>query len=764
MTAQLEALMKEGEGVLAQKDVENVHRMRVASRRVRAALETFEDCLPADRAGSWRKEMRLVTRALGAARDADVQIGFLKGAMPSSRPEDKPGMRMVLDLKTKERAGLQLPLVKILQDLERNGLPREMLDFFRKEKENALKARVPHRSPMAFEKAWERVHGKVEELTAHEPYVHQEDAVAEHHAMRISAKRLRYALELVHPLFDDGLEQEIAQVKKLQELLGDLHDCDVWVQELEKMASDLEKGGLKLPKGTSAKKVGPGIDFLERDRSRQRKETYGRFVALWDSLVEKGYVESLLRRLEAAADQTEDLAPKAIEMLVRDPGAKVAVIGDVHGNLQALEAVLKDAKRRGADIVLNTGDMLGYGANPEESVRLLRSLPSISVIGNYDLKAFRIHDRKEPWPEGKSKDKLLSFEWAYDHVSPSTRAWLKSLPKEVRIEVGGTRLLMVHGSPDSMDEHLGPETPVRRLEEIARTADADLLIMGHSHRSMSRMVGGTRFLNPGSVGRQDDGDPRASYAILRLQPFMVSLNRVAYDVKGAARAIKEAGLPRQFARMIKEGRAYDRVVGKGEEGRVDRQTALALSWQVARTYIGDDPHTKQVSRLALILFDCLSERLGLSGEDRLWLECAAILHDIGWSEGRRGHHKTSLRMILEEDALPFDRNERRAIGSIARYHRKALPDPSDAHYSNLGKKDRRRVTALAAILRVADALDSSHNARIGGLRCQFSSGKLVLVCEAAGSLEMEEMEVTKKGDLMKKALGLDIELRMEVAR
>ena len=74
------------------------------------------------------------------------------------------------------------------------------------------------------------------------------------------------------------------------------------------------------------------------------------------------------------------------------------------------------------------------------------------------------------------------------------------------------------------------------------------------------------------------------------------------------------------------------------------------------------------------------------------------------------------------------------------------------------------MTALAAILRVADALDISHNAKIGGLRCQLSSGKLVLFCEAAGSLEMEEMEVTKKGDLMKKALGLDVELRMEVAR
>jgi len=763
-TNQIESLMRESEGVIAQRDVENVHRMRVASRRVRAALDTFEDCMPSDRAGSWRKDIKRITRALGAARDADVQIEFLKAVLPSSGPKEAPGIGLALTLKTKERADLQSPLVKVIRGLEERGLLTEMLDHFKAERERALKAEVPQRSPTALEKAWERAHVKVEELVEHEAYVHQEEAVAEHHAMRISAKRLRYALEMVRPLFDGGLAEEIAQIKKLQELLGELHDCDVWVQDLEKMLGALRDGDLELPKGASAKKIEHGMVFLLQDRSRRRKETYPQFVEFWDALIKKGSIESLLRKLEAAADQTVDLTPKAIELLVSEPGTKVAVIGDVHGNLQALEAVLRDAERRGARVILNTGDLLGYGASPEGAARLLRSRPSISIIGNYDLKVFRIHDRKELWPGDKSKDKLLSFEWAFDHISPSTRAWLRSLPKEVRMEVGGRKLLMVHGSPDSMDEHLGPDTPENRLEDIAEGAGADLIIMGHSHRSMSRMVQRTRFLNPGSVGRQDDGDPRASYALLQLHPFRASLHRVSYDMKGAARAIKEAGLPKQFAKMVLEGRAYDRVVGRREGKKLDHEPALKKVWQVARSYLGEDPHTDQVARLSMMLFDCLSDHMGLGKEDRFWLECAAILHDIGWTEGRSGHHKTSLRMILEEEALPFDRNERRAVGSIARYHRKALPNERHAHFSSLSKKDKKRVVGLAAILRVADALDCSHAVKVRNLRCQLSSDKIILHCSATGDLELEEMEALKKGDLIRKATGLDLELHWEVER
>jgi putative phosphoesterase len=760
---QIEGMMREGEGVIAQDGVENVHRMRVASRRARAVLDTFEECLPPEKAGPLRKEIRRITRALGAARDADVQIGLLAEMLPNMGPREAPGIKLVLRWKTQERAKLQAPLVRALRGLEERGLLFQMLDHFRAERDSLRKQGVPERSPAAYENAWRRVRGMVDELLEHEGYVHQEAAIEEHHAMRISSKRLRYALEMIEPLFDDRLEVEISRIKKLQELLGDMHDCDVWTQEMDRLIADLRQGKLELPQGMSAERMRPGLTFLRDDRSKRRREIYREFTELWDSMTAEGFLDSLLRRLETASEQTEDLSSRAIEALTADPGIKIAVIGDVHGNLQALEAVLKDAERRGCKVLLNTGDVLGYGADPEKVAKLLRSKPCISIIGNYDLKAFRIHEHKDLWPGDKPKDKLLAFEWAYEHISPATRAWLKSLPQELRMDLGGQNLLMVHGSPDSMDEHLGPETPERRLEEIAEAAGADLIIVGHSHLPMSRTVKGVRFLNPGSVGRPDDGDPRASYALLQLSPFRASLHRVRYDVRAAARAIKDAGLPKRFARMIIEGRAYDRVAEK-EGKKVSQDSALRKTWKVARSYLGKDPHTDQVTSFSMKLFDCLAERLDLSGRDRFWLECAAVLHDIGWSEGRRGHHKASLRLILEEDALPFDREERRTIGCIARYHRKAPPDPSHAHYSNLGRKERRKVASLAAILRVADALDCSHDVKVRSLRCRLTSDKLVLLCTATSSLEMEEKEVLKKGDLLREVADLEIEVRREARR
>lgn len=760
----LEALNEEVDGVKAREDLENVHRMRVASRRIRSAMSIFEDCFPPRRFKAWRKEVRGVTRALGEARDADVQIEFLKALKAKVMEEGAPGLELVMRLKQERRDALQEPLVRGLEQMQRRGLISEMEGFLRKERQDALEGRAEDvRSPFTFERASENVRDRTEELVEHEAYVHQEDAIAQHHAMRIAAKRLRYTVEVFRPLFDDGLKEELVWIKKLQELLGDLHDCDVWVADTKDMSKALRKGDLVLPVGVDARKLEPGLAHLRQDRQVERKRIYDQFVVLWERLSEERSLESLQRRMDLAADQTPDLTTKAIGAIVMDPKLKIAVLGDAHGNLQALAAVLRDAKARGAEVLLNTGDFLGYGADPEEVVRLVRSWPSINIIGNYDLKSFRIHERKEAWPERKSEDKLLAFRWAYESITPSSREWLRSLPKEVRLEAGGKRVLMVHGSPDSMDEHLGPETSNDRLKEIAADAEADLVIVGHSHRPMSRMVGKVRFLNPGSVGRQDDGDPRASYAILQLRPFRAKLYRVSYDTEAAAKAVRKAGLPEEFAQMLLLGRSYDFVAGKAEDaGAHDHKKDYETVHQVSRSYLGEDRHSEQVTRLAMQLFDCLKREMRLTEEDGYRLRCAAILHDIGWVEGRIGHHKASLRMILEEEALPFDRTERKVVGSIARYHRKALPSEAHAHYSTLGKKDMRAVERLSAILRVADALDFAHNGRVRSLRCELTSDKIIIHCSATGSLEMEEREALKKGDLIQRVLGRDLELLWDV--
>jgi len=248
---------------------------------------------------------------------------------------------------------------------------------------------------------------------------------------------------------------------------------------------------------------------------------------------------------------------------------KVALIGDVHGNLPALEAVLADAERRGLATVWNVGDFVGYGPFPDEVVKLLRGRPdTVSIAGNYDLKALKFRKKSGKWQKTKRREKWFAFKWAYDNLSNKSRKYLRSLPKEIRLEAEGWRVLLTHGSPESNKEHLGPDTPAERLRELAKTAEADVVLCGHSHQAFKRRVpgagdgrGGVWFINPGTVGRPDDGDPRASYAVLSITSRRIAAahHRIAYDVERAAAAVRERGLPEDFARMLLAGRDLDAV-------------------------------------------------------------------------------------------------------------------------------------------------------------------------------------------------------------
>ena len=246
---------------------------------------------------------------------------------------------------------------------------------------------------------------------------------------------------------------------------------------------------------------------------------------------------------------------------------KVALLGDIHANLQALETVLAHARQQGVEAIWNIGDYVGYGAYPDEVVRRMLKAEDLGIAGNYDLKVLRFPKKKNKWRKNKTPQKYLAFKWAYENLSKKSRKYLRSLPKEIRFEAQGKSILLTHGSPASNEEHLTPDTPVERLRELAEMTarkaggdqdsgeKADLIICGHSHREFARQVDGTWFINTGSVGRPDDGDPRACYAVLQLgqEGVLVEHFRLEYDVEGAVAAIREKGLPKAFAQMLLQG-------------------------------------------------------------------------------------------------------------------------------------------------------------------------------------------------------------------
>ncbi|VVB97542.1 Calcineurin-like phosphoesterase superfamily domain protein [uncultured archaeon] len=431
------------------------------------------------------------------------------------------------------------------------------------------------------------------------------------------------------------------------------------------------------------------------------------------------------------------------------------LIGDVHANLPALEAVLEDASNRGVSTILNVGDYTGYGAFPDEVVRRLRKENSQSVVGNYDLKVLKAREKKEE-DERENEEPLEyrnAIKWTYENLSKKSRKYLKSLSQELRIDAGGKRILLTHKSPLAGGEQIGPDTPDEHLRELAHLADADVIIFGHSHRPFSREVDGIWFINPGGTGRQDDGDPRACFAILQINPFEVNYYHIAYDAEKAATAIRKNGLPEVFAQMTLQGISPEAVALELEKKNESRLEEVR---KTARSFNYNEGHSNQVTRLAMRLFDELGELHGLGAEERFWLRYAGILHDIGWVEGQKGHHKTSLRIILAEPNLPFDERERDIVGSIARYHRKKLPNKGHPHFASLHRGERQKVRALSAILRVADGLDFTQQSLVKDITCEVSPEQVTINCAVSGEAEIEQKRALEKGDLFEKVFNREL--------
>lgn len=180
--------------------------------------------------------------------------------------------------------------------------------------------------------------------------------------------------------------------------------------------------------------------------------------------------------------------------------------------------------------------------------------------------------------------------------------------------------------------------------------------------------------------------------------------------------------------------------------------------QVAYNCLEDLSHTNQVTRIALHLFDELEPLHQLGTVERFWLECAAMLHDIGWIQGQKSHHKNSLQMILESQVLPFDNKEKLIIGSIARYHRKALPSKSHDHYAVLEPSERVMVDKLAAILRIADGLDYTHENVVSSVRCEILSKRVQIWCGVNRNPKIEFDRAITKSDLFSNVFGKKVVL------
>jgi putative phosphoesterase len=226
---------------------------------------------------------------------------------------------------------------------------------------------------------------------------------------------------------------------------------------------------------------------------------------------------------------------------------RVAVITDIHANLPALEAALARIEDLGIERIYCGGDLVGYGPHPNEVCALIEQREIPAIYGNYDYAIARdMHDCGCAYTTPHDREiGQLSVEWTLAHTGRPAKDFMRELPFDLRFDVDGTSVHLVHGSPRKVNEYLFEDKPDSLYERLAAAEEAGMLVFGHTHKPWVRDFGGVRFVNCGSVGKPKDGDPRGAFAVIGAGE--VTIERVAYDAEAVAREVRAAGLPGEFA-------------------------------------------------------------------------------------------------------------------------------------------------------------------------------------------------------------------------
>ena len=454
------------------------------------------------------KELTKITRALGDARDADVQIAFLQKTLKkiqkgqdldatdtgADKPSTEPAIKFLLLSLRKKRGILQKRVLSALQDLEKSRVAEDMQLAFASLNSGFSVTRARPGLSGIPPLAALRISKRLSALLSYDPWVLHPEAVAEHHATRIAAKKLRYTMEIYGSVYRNSLGKPLARVKKIQEILGDIHDCDVWIDHITLILLR-ERTLLRSCKETRRPDTVTlaSLKLFLRDREAGRKRYYRQFVHYWQALAR-----------------------------------------------------------------------------------------------------------------------------------------------------------------------------IKLWDELKKTLDS---------------------------GRKAQYRPRSAYS---------------------------------------------------DDNAMDTVSLLA-----AREYPDGLPHSRYVTALALNLFDDLQPLHNLGPHDRVLLECAGLLHDIGWKYGQAGHNKRGAGMVFSDENLPFDFPERGVIGLAILAHRGKERISSHPYFSLLSPSFQKKTRMLAAILRVADGLDFLHAGSVSIVKCTVTPESVFCEITGTGDTSAETGRAREKADLFR---------------
>lgn len=245
---------------------------------------------------------------------------------------------------------------------------------------------------------------------------------------------------------------------------------------------------------------------------------------------------------------------------------RIAILGDIHGNAEALRAVVVAAQRDKADVWVQVGDIVGYGPEPSVCIDIVRELKCVTCLGNHDAAVLGLLDTSY-----FNNFARAAIQWTTPRMRPSDLEFLRSLQL---VEVRPPDFTVVHGSLHMPDQFGYVISQVEAVDSLA-LQETRLCFVGHSHvptvylrrdgpnqdlvvkpqsevevsyREFARVL-----MNVGSVGQPRDEDPRAAYGLVDTQQQMAWIKRVHYDIAGVQRKIREAGLPDVLANRLALG-------------------------------------------------------------------------------------------------------------------------------------------------------------------------------------------------------------------
>lgn len=230
---------------------------------------------------------------------------------------------------------------------------------------------------------------------------------------------------------------------------------------------------------------------------------------------------------------------------------RIAIFSDIHGNLEALKAVLEDIKSKNVDRIVCLGDLVGYGPFPNEVVDMVRSENILTIVGNYDT-AVISNDIKYIQDNPLNKD--FALPWSVKEVTDANKKYLNRLPENITVLEEGKVIKFVHGSTRAVNEYLLEESDAAK--EVMDELKEDILVCAHTHLPYIKKYEDKILINDGSVGKPKKGNPNSTYVILTIEDddFKAEIMEVPYNYEETVKAMQERNFPKELIDTIKYGK------------------------------------------------------------------------------------------------------------------------------------------------------------------------------------------------------------------